>query len=111
MEVLWNGCLARPINGSYQHWRYVIRLDRGLQGRAWPDMIREAQDLVRSSIRDTGPSGKGRIIVELIHPCGMDWLRAMKKSKTDQVHWYMVPLPVRFRINLGAGSSVYADHG
>ncbi|KAJ4885706.1 hypothetical protein Rs2_35799 [Raphanus sativus] len=102
-------------------------------GGAWPDMIQEAQDLVRSSLRDTGPWRKGQIIVELIHPYGMvircytatsdswwfrvnliygfalpmasgrgnevmesygmiginlglvqDWLRAMKKSKTDQ---------------------------
>ncbi|KAJ4885248.1 hypothetical protein Rs2_35341 [Raphanus sativus] len=52
-------------------WVYMIRLDRGVQWRSMPDMIKKAQDLVRSSIRDTRPSGKGRIIVELIHPCGM----------------------------------------
>ena len=47
-------------------------------------------------------SGRGN---EVMEPYGMiginlglvqDWLRAMKKSKTDRVHWDMVPWPVRY---------------
>ena len=30
MGVPWMGTLVRPLIGSYQYWRYVIRLDGGV---------------------------------------------------------------------------------
>ncbi|KAJ4874246.1 Uncharacterized protein Rs2_43815 [Raphanus sativus] len=59
-------------------------------------------------------SGRGNEVMESYGMVGInlglvqDWLRAMKKSKTDQVHWDMVPWPV---LNHGVAGSEKSLHG
>uniref|UniRef100_A0A0D3BFL4 Uncharacterized protein n=1 Tax=Brassica oleracea var. oleracea TaxID=109376 RepID=A0A0D3BFL4_BRAOL len=102
MGVPWMGSLVRPMNGSYQYWRYVIRLD--------PDVCKRSRNAHGfMTLRE------GKILVELTQPCGMEvrghsldsdpwWIMVCVgsdhgctggNSKTDRVQWDMVPWPVR----------------
>ena len=41
MEVPWNDGWVRPMNGTYQYWKYMIRIDRGVHWRSMAEHNKE----------------------------------------------------------------------
>ncbi|KAJ4889245.1 Uncharacterized protein Rs2_28993 [Raphanus sativus] len=90
------GILGTTMVGSYHYWRYMIRLGRGVQ---WRSMARHDTGSTRSikikykgykTFRKGADHSRGNEVMESYGMIGInlglvqDWLRAMKKSKTDQ---------------------------
>ncbi|KAF3507462.1 hypothetical protein F2Q69_00006756 [Brassica cretica] len=41
MGVPWKGGWVRPMNGTYQYWKYMIRIDRGVHWRSMAEHNKE----------------------------------------------------------------------